>query len=527
MEKEKSTFLSRRDIALLLVGFFLAMLLFVVHKQSLQLSSSAEHLLTTTAYLMQSEMPESYTLTDETLEVLVSIDSQFRLEDDFLDTYTKFANFSIEEKEVFHQKVNRQITDIQSRVKIWYNTMVALLFVSSLSVALVIHKKNSTLKRKVKSTSTSLLELNLKLSKSRKLVRAFNSKWKDAEKEVKAYQEKQHALTKEIAQAESLQMEMKVFIDKQIETNEQLMIAENRLKKLLEKEQESKSILNQTLARLKDTQGQLVHSEKMASLGQLTAGIAHEINNPINFVYNGIDSLKRSLVDFSEILDLYAELDSDLKDHEKIKQISRLKEELEYSELRSEMSDLVLDIKEGAVRTIEIVKGLRVFSRLDEEDMKDANINECLDATLVLLKNKTKGVITITKNYDNELPEILCYPGQLNQVFMNIINNAIQAMPEEKKEAEIIITTKVGEGGIEIRLKDNGTGMSEEVQNRIFEPFFTTKPVGVGTGLGMSISYGIIEKHHGDLLLESTLGVGTEFIIKLPSEVPNVLSDAS
>ncbi|MEO1253863.1 MAG: ATP-binding protein, partial [Bacteroidota bacterium] len=192
-----------------------------------------------------------------------------------------------------------------------------------------------------------------------------------------------------------------------------------------------------------------------------------------------------------------------------------------------DLSSLVDDIKEGAVRTIEIVKGLRVFSRLDEEDMKDANINECLDATLVLLKNKTKNSIKITKKYDDELPEILCYPGQLNQVFMNIINNAIQAMPEDKENAEITVATEKTKEGINIRLKDNGSGMSDEVKQRIFEPFFTTKPVGVGTGLGMSISYGIIEKHHGQLHVESELGVGTEFIIELPKAVGQILSEAS
>jgi signal transduction histidine kinase len=310
--------------------------------------------------------------------------------------------------------------------------------------------------------------------------------------------------------------ELKLVIDKQLETNEQLLIAESKYKAMLEKEQESKAVLNQTLTALKDTQGQLVHNEKMASLGQLTAGIAHEINNPINFIYNGIGSLKSSLEDLSDILDAYAKLDEGADPSEIIPQIKEMKEEYEYDHLREDLDEMIVDVKEGAIRTIEIVKGLRVFSRLDEEDRKEANINECVDATLVLLKNKTKTRIAVNKQLDDQLPNIECYPGQLNQVFMNIINNAIQAIPEERKDGELSIATSHNEKSIIIKVRDNGSGMSEEVKRRIFEPFYTTKPVGVGTGLGMSISYGIIEKHHGKIECESQEGVGTEFTITLP-----------
>ena len=197
-------------------------------------------------------------------------------------------------------------------------------------------------------------------------------------------------LKSKVGEAEAMQKEMKEFADMQIETNEQLLIAETKLRNMLEKEQESKAIINQTLDKLKDTQGQLVHSEKMASLGQLTAGIAHEINNPINFVFNGIGSLQTSLKEISQLLDQYSELDQGADAETIIPTIRKLKKELEYDDLRADLDELLIDIKEGAVRTIEIVKGLRVFSRLDEEDRKDASINECLDATLVLLKNKTK-----------------------------------------------------------------------------------------------------------------------------------------
>ena len=189
------------------------------------------------------------------------------------------------------------------------------------------------------------------------------------------------ALEKKLDQANLIETELKIMIDKQLETNEQLLIAESEMKGLLEKEQESKAVLNQTLDVLKDTQGQLVHSEKMASLGQLTAGIAHEINNPINFIYNGIGSLQQSLDEISMILDQYEQIDSeeDVQKHrELIDNILSLKSEYDYQTLREDLNEMIVDIKEGAIRTIEIVKGLRVFSRLDEEEQKEANINECL-----------------------------------------------------------------------------------------------------------------------------------------------------
>jgi signal transduction histidine kinase len=333
-------------------------------------------------------------------------------------------------------------------------------------------------------------------------------------------------LTESLDRAKLAESELKSFADKQLETNEQLLIAENQLRTLLEKEQESKAVLKQAINALKDTQGQLVHSEKMASLGQLTAGIAHEINNPINFIYNGLESLKQSLADLSEILDLYTQYD-ETKDANTLIQIKSLKEELEYDLLREDLDEMLIDIKEGAVRTIEIVKGLRIFSRLDEEAEKEANINECLDATAVLLNNKMKNRVTLKKEMDPEIPEINCFPGQLNQVFMNIISNAIQAFREDQQDCQITIGTKQSPDKITISIKDNGSGMNEETKNRLFEPFYTTKPVGVGTGLGLSISYGIIEKHHGNISLKSELGEGTEFIIELPKNLKTQYAKAS
>ncbi|MCU0437108.1 MAG: PAS domain S-box protein [Raineya sp.] len=311
--------------------------------------------------------------------------------------------------------------------------------------------------------------------------------------------------------------EMRLLAEAQLEANERLMMAEMNLKKTLEQEQQQKAELDKLVGQLKDTQIQLVHNEKMASLGQLTAGIAHEINNPINFVYNGIDTLKISLDDLMEIVNKYNELDTANGNKEEIiEEAKQLKDDLDFEELTQDIEHLVSDIKKGAVRTMEIVKGLRVFSRLDEEERKMANIKDCLDSTIILLNNKIKGRVELKKYYDESMPDILCYPGQLNQVFMNIINNAIQAVPEERKDGVIEIYTENLQENIVIRIKDNGTGMSEQVKRRIFEPFFTTKAVGVGTGLGLSITFGIIEKHNGNIFVNSEEGRGTEFVIQLP-----------
>ncbi len=327
--------------------------------------------------------------------------------------------------------------------------------------------------------------------------------------------ELQNALEK----AKKAEEDVRALAEAQLEINEKLMLSEKKLKETLEIEKKQKEELDRLIAKLKETQGQLVHNEKMASLGQLTAGIAHEINNPINFVYNGIDTLKISLDDLMEIVKKYNELDSANGNKEEIiQEAKQLKEQLGFEELTQDIEHLVADIKKGAIRTMEIVKGLRIFSRLDEEERKMANIKEALESTLILLNNKLKGRINVKRYYDETMPDILCYPGQLNQVFMNILNNAIQAIPEDRKDGEITIYTENQAENIIIRIKDNGVGMSEQVKRRIFEPFFTTKPVGVGTGLGLSITFGIIEKHNGQIFVNSEEGKGTEFVIQLPKE---------
>ncbi|MFZ9045398.1 MAG: sensor histidine kinase, partial [Cyclobacteriaceae bacterium] len=371
--------------------------------------------------------------------------------------------------------------------------------------------------------------VNKQLILSRRELEAKNKKLADSESKLLKSTEEQIAINEQLIKAqEDLKLayqklqdseeEIRGLADKQLADNERLFLAEKQMKELLKKEQDSKNELNGALDSLKNAQSQLVHSEKMASLGQLTAGIAHEINNPINFISSGMNSMKMSIESIKEILDSYSTLEEGADPKELLEEIKELKEDHEYEELMDELDDLIKDINYGVTRTIEIVKGLRVFSRLDEEESKPANINENIDATLTLLKNKTKNRIKITKFYDENMQQIECFPGQLNQVFMNILNNSIQAIPSDRKDGEITIYTEEEDQSVVIRLKDNGVGIPEDVQKRIWEPFFTTKPVGEGTGLGMSITFGIIEKHSGEIELQSEVGKGTEFAIRLPKK---------
>ncbi len=272
-----------------------------------------------------------------------------------------------------------------------------------------------------------------------------------------------------------------------------------------------KEELGAALENLRQSQYQLIQSEKLASLGHLVAGIAHEINNPVNFISVGVDSLSTNLDEIEQVLDIYHEI-SPANVEEKLKEIEVLKEKVEYREALSEIEKLIESIKNGTKRTTEIVKGLRTFSRLDEDIIKTADIHEGLDSTLILLHNKYKNRIEIKKIY-GDIPQIECYPGQLNQVFMNILSNAIDAI---ENTGTITITTFKINGQIKISIKDTGRGIPEEFKERIFEPFFTSKEIGKGTGLGLSISHGIIEKLKGSIEVRSNVEKGSEFIIVLP-----------
>jgi two-component system NtrC family sensor kinase len=300
---------------------------------------------------------------------------------------------------------------------------------------------------------------------------------------------------------------------------EQNVILESKVAERTIELSESNQELNSTLENLKQTQTQLVESEKMASLGQLTAGIAHEINNPINFVTSNINPLKRDIEQVLEAMIVIENVGlSDVSNAEKLKQIKEYKEELDFDYLISEIKHLISGINEGATRTAEIVKGLRFFSRLDEDDIKKADINEGLKSTLVIANNLLSSNIKINTEF-GDLPDVECYPGKLNQAFLNIISNAAHAVQKRygnNAGGELTIITDHDDKDVFIRIKDNGTGMDANTLKKLFEPFFTTKDVGEGTGLGMSIAYNIIKKHSGTINVSSLPGEGTEFTLQIP-----------
>ncbi len=280
--------------------------------------------------------------------------------------------------------------------------------------------------------------------------------------------------------------------------------------------------LKDTLDKLKDAQTHLIESEKMASLGQLTAGIAHEINNPINFVSSNIKPLRRDISDILELLNAYDEI-KQLNTIESINArfsyIDNLKQEMDIDYVKEELEMLLGGMEEGAKRTVEIVKGLKIFSRVDEADLNTVNINDGIEATLVILNNQLSSKMKLVKELGN-IPDIECFPGKLNQVFMNIITNSIHATLDhrvpEKTPVIRVKTALFDDKTVVISIKDNGIGMRPEVKAKIFEPFFTTKDVGKGTGLGLSIVFKIIQAHHGTIEVISEPGAGTEFVIKLP-----------
>jgi signal transduction histidine kinase len=281
--------------------------------------------------------------------------------------------------------------------------------------------------------------------------------------------------------------------------------------------------LQQTLHQLKQTQAQLIQNEKMIGLGQMVAGIAHEINNPISFIYGNIAYAREYASDLLHLVQLYAK-------HypEAVPEIQQQIAALDLEFIKADFPKLLESMSKGAKRIRTIVLSLRNFSRLDEADMKKVDIHEGISSTLLILQHRLKKhpsspEIQVIQEY-GQLPLVECYPSQLNQVLMNILNNAIDALETQPCSPMIVIRTEVKhESGaihpshVVIRISDNGSGIPEEVKQRIFDPFFTTKPVGVGTGLGLSIAHSIIvEKHGGQLTCISTPGQGTEFAIELP-----------
>ena len=285
--------------------------------------------------------------------------------------------------------------------------------------------------------------------------------------------------------------------------------------------------LKQALERVQHSQVQLVQSEKMASLGHLVAGIAHEINNPVNFIHANLNHIEEYMQIFLDFLQLYQ------KNYpHPVDEIQEQAEDIDLEFLQSDVIKTLASMKVGTERIRKIVLSLRNFSRIDEAKFKAVDIHEGIESTLMILQHRFKTQakrpeIQIIREYD-KLPPVECYSGQLNQVFMNILANAIEALEEsnanltyqeiEDNPNQIVIRTSVIDSkSVEIAIEDNGCGIPEDIRQDIFDPFFTTKPVGQGTGMGLSISYQIvIEKHKGQLKCFSEVGKGTKFVIQIP-----------
>ena len=274
--------------------------------------------------------------------------------------------------------------------------------------------------------------------------------------------------------------------------------------------------LKQAFERLQSTQAQLIQTEKMSGLGQMVAGVAHEINNPVNFIHGNLTPANEYIQDLLGLLELYQQYYPDPAE-----EITEEMTAIELDFLKEDLPRLLYSMKEGTRRIREIILSLRNFSRLDEAEFKEIDIHEGIDSTLMILHHRLKAKsdcpeIQVTKEY-NQIPLVECYPSQLNQVLMNILVNAIDVMETITNPCIHISTQLIDNNWIAIHIKDNGPGIDQETLTKLFDPFFTTKDVGKGTGLGLSISYQIVvDKHGGKLLCESAPGQGTEFMIQLP-----------
>jgi signal transduction histidine kinase len=285
----------------------------------------------------------------------------------------------------------------------------------------------------------------------------------------------------------------------------------------LEEKLEELTAANQKLSkyneRIQQTQAQLIQAERMSGLGLMVAGIAHEINNPVSFIYGNVNHAKEHVSNLVKLLQLYQE------DHQPPSaRIQDYLDDIDLNYTTEDVSKILVSMKRGAERIHQIVLSLRIFSRLDESQVKEANLSDGLESSLLILGHRVTQDITLTKQYA-ALPLIECYPAQLNQVFMNILANAIDALataPDRQEKCIGIQTEWANAEQVRIRIWDNGSGILPQIQDKIFNPFFTTKPVGKGTGLGLAISYQIIEKHGGTLAVSSIPHQRTEFVITLP-----------
>ena len=261
---------------------------------------------------------------------------------------------------------------------------------------------------------------------------------------------------------------------------------------------------------LKQTQVQLIQSEKMASLGQLVAGIAHEIKNPLNFIYGNTDFLKTYVRNMKKVIQLYENQGVDRP--ELSTEIALFKEEINYAFMVEDLDTLIRNFEDGAMRINAIIGDLKTFSRMDSDKSQSVNIRDPINLALNILHNEYRDRISIHLDY-GDVPRVECHPGRISQVFMNLLANACQAI---RGEGDVWIRAFSHNGEVVVEIEDNGTGIQAGHLSKVFEPFFTTKSVGEGTGLGLSISYGIVQQHRGTIEVESEEEEGTTFRVKLP-----------
>jgi two-component system NtrC family sensor kinase len=301
---------------------------------------------------------------------------------------------------------------------------------------------------------------------------------------------------------------------------EQNILLENKVKERTDELINANRDLSTTINDLKSTQHRLIDTEKMASLGRLTAGVAHEINNPINFVSSNVNPLRINFDELFLLLNKYEEVLNNPDDAKFVQTAHTYRQSIDPDFIKEEIAILLNGIEEGARRTTEIVKSLFTFSSTDGQELKMLDINKAILANILILKSTTPYYIEIKTVFDNIEP-LKCYPGKINQVLINLIANSIYAIKAKDQPSDdtITIVTRDVTGYIFIEITDTGMGMTNDTKERIFEPFFTTKNVGEGTGLGLSIVFGIIEKHHGSIDVISSPGKGTTFTIRLPQNL--------
>ena len=310
-------------------------------------------------------------------------------------------------------------------------------------------------------------------------------------------------------------------ITKRLKAREQLKGYSENLKKMIE---DKTGELKKSLKNLQETQSQLVQSEKMASIGQLAAGVAHEINNPVGFVKSNLGTMNEYREDLIRLLDHYAtleaiigresEISGNRAIHKAIEEIHKVKDEIDLDFILDDYEKVIAESVDGTARVAKIVSDLKDFSHVDKAELEHSDINQGIQSTINIVWNELKYKANVVKKF-GDIPLIKCYPQRLNQVFMNILVNAAQSIEEK---GEIRISTEADNGYVEIRISDTGSGMPPDVLSKIFDPFFTTKDVGKGTGLGLNMAYNIIQKHKGTIDVESEVGKGTTFIIRLQTE---------